>query len=76
MPFLNFFDFVALARAFGSQGFRVEAAHEPIPALNEALASPAPSLVDVPVDYRENFKLTERMGQLVCRYETSGGKGH
>lgn len=25
-----------------------------------------PSIVDVPVDYRENAKLTARLGQLVC----------
>jgi acetolactate synthase-1/2/3 large subunit len=59
-------DFIALARAFGGHGFRVEAADELIPALKEAFASSGPCLVDVPVDYRENLKLTERMGQLVC----------
>jgi acetolactate synthase-1/2/3 large subunit len=59
-------DFVALARAFGCQGVRVEAPDELIPALKEAFRSPVPCLVDVPVDYRENLKLTERMGQLVC----------
>lgn len=59
-------DFVALARAFGCRGFRVGAADELIPALKEALAAPGPSVIDVPVDYRENLRLTERMGQLVC----------
>ncbi len=59
-------DFVALARAFGCQGVRVEAPDELIPALKEAFRSPVPCLVDVPVDYRENLKLTERVGQLVC----------
>jgi acetolactate synthase I/II/III large subunit len=34
--------------------------------LTEALACPGPSIVDVPVDYRENPKLTERLGHLVC----------
>jgi acetolactate synthase-1/2/3 large subunit len=34
--------------------------------LAEALAQPGPSIVDVPVDYRENAKLTARLGQLVC----------
>ena len=28
--------------------------------------APGPSIVDVPVDYRENPKLTERLGHLVC----------
>ncbi len=59
-------DFVALARAFGCRGFRVEAAEELIQVLKEAVVSSVPCLVDVPVDYRENLRLTERMGQLVC----------
>jgi acetolactate synthase-1/2/3 large subunit len=59
-------DFVALARAFGCRGLRVEAADELVPALESAFAGRGPCLVDVPVDYRENLKLTERMGQLVC----------
>jgi len=59
-------DFVALARAFGCRGERVEAADELVPALEAALAGPGPCVVEVPVDYRENFRLTERLGQLVC----------
>ncbi len=59
-------DFVALARAFGCRGARVEGADELVPALESAFAGSGPCLVDVPVDYRENLKLTERMGQLVC----------
>jgi acetolactate synthase-1/2/3 large subunit len=59
-------DFVALAHAFGAKGFRVESARELRPALTEALAWPGPSIVDVPVDYTENPKLTARLGQLVC----------
>ncbi|HEU5324056.1 MAG TPA: thiamine pyrophosphate-dependent enzyme, partial [Methylomirabilota bacterium] len=59
-------DFVALARAFGARGLRVGAADELGPALAAALDGRGPCLVDVPVDYRENLKLTERLGQLVC----------
>jgi acetolactate synthase-1/2/3 large subunit len=59
-------DFVTLAQAFGAKGFRVDSARGLTPALVEALAWPGPSVVDVPVDYRENPKLTERLGQLVC----------
>jgi thiamine pyrophosphate-dependent acetolactate synthase large subunit-like protein len=36
------------------------------PALAAALAHPGPSIVDVPVDYGENARLTERLGHLVC----------
>jgi acetolactate synthase-1/2/3 large subunit len=59
-------DFVRLAEAFGCRGARVEAADALRPALEAAFAGRGPCLVDVPVDYRENLKLTERMGQLVC----------
>jgi acetolactate synthase I/II/III large subunit len=59
-------DFEVLARAFGAKGFRVESARGLAPVLAEALAWPGPSIVDVPVDYRENPKLTARLGQLVC----------
>ncbi len=59
-------DFVALAQAFGAKGYRVESARDLAPALRDALAWPGPTVVDVPVDYRENPKLTARLGQLVC----------
>jgi acetolactate synthase I/II/III large subunit len=59
-------DFVELARAFGARGYRVKSARQLAPMLAEALAQPGPSIVDVPVDYRENAKLTARLGQLVC----------
>jgi acetolactate synthase-1/2/3 large subunit len=59
-------DFVALAQAFGAKGYRVESARDLAPALRDALAWPGPTIVDVPVDYRENPKLTARLGQLVC----------
>ncbi|HWP77075.1 MAG TPA: acetolactate synthase large subunit [Methylomirabilota bacterium] len=59
-------DFVALARAFGATGFRVDSARDLRPVLTEALACAGPSIVDVSVDYRENPKLTERLGHLVC----------
>jgi acetolactate synthase-1/2/3 large subunit len=59
-------DFARLAEAFGATGIRVEAAGELAPALKRAFESPGPVMIEVPVDYRENLKLTERMGQIVC----------
>jgi len=59
-------DFVALARAFGCRGERVETADQLLPALETGFGGRGPCLVEVPVDYRENLKLAERMGQLVC----------
>ena len=34
--------------------------------LKEALAQPTLSIIDCPVDYSENLKLTEQLGNLVC----------
>ena len=59
-------DLVALAKSFGCRATRIETAGELVPALESAFTGRGPYLVDVPVDYRENLKLTERMGQLVC----------
>jgi acetolactate synthase-1/2/3 large subunit len=59
-------DFVQYARSFGAQGFRVERTAELPAILDEALASDTVSIIDCPVDYRENIKLTEQMGTLVC----------
>jgi len=50
-------DFVQLAAAFGCRGFRVESAPQLAPILKEALAHPAPAVIDCPVDYRENDRL-------------------
>jgi acetolactate synthase I/II/III large subunit len=59
-------DFVALAGAFGARGYRVGAARELRPALKDALDFSGPSVIDVPVDYSENTRLTANMGQIVC----------
>jgi len=58
-------DFVALAAAFGANGYRVDSARALGSVLAAALAHPGPSIVDVPVDY-ENAKLTAGLGQLIC----------
>ena len=52
-------DFVRLAEAFGCRGFRVEAAAQLPPILKEALTHPGPAIIDCPVDYRENDRLSE-----------------
>jgi len=59
-------DFVQYARSFGAQGYRVESTAELPAILDEALAADTVSIIDCPVDYRENIKLTEQMGTLVC----------
>jgi len=59
-------DFVALAGAFGATGYRVDSARALRPILADALALAGPSIIDVPVDYGENARLTARLGHLVC----------
>ena len=61
-------DWMKLADSFGCQGIEVKATNEFIPAMKKAFAETSkPSIVVVPVDYRENLKLTERLGELLCR---------
>ncbi len=59
-------DFVRYAESFGAAGFRVESAGELSAVLREALSHDGVSVIDCPVDYSENLKLTEKLGQLVC----------
>ena len=57
-------DFVDYARSFGIAGFRPTSAGDLLPTLRRALDVDGPSLVEVPIDYRENLRLTERLGAL------------
>ena len=57
-------DFVAYAQSFGARGYRVDSASDLLPALTEALAEDAVSVIACPVDYSENLKLTGSLGEL------------
>jgi acetolactate synthase-1/2/3 large subunit len=57
-------DFVDFARSFGIPGFRATTADDLYPTLMKALELPGPSVIDVPIDYAENVRLTERLGAL------------
>ncbi len=57
-------DFVAYAQSFGMAAFRPASAADLYPTLMRALDHPGPTLVEVPIDYRENLRLTERLGAL------------
>ena len=59
-------DFVKYAESFGAKGYRIERAADLMPTLKRAIADRAVSVIDCPVDYRENLKLTEKLGSLVC----------
>jgi acetolactate synthase-1/2/3 large subunit len=57
-------DFVAYAESFGIAGFRPTSADDLYPTLRKALDTNGPSVVEVPIDYRENLRLTEHLGAL------------
>ena len=57
-------DFVQFAESFGIPGFRPTSADDLYPTLKRALDLPGPSVIDVPIDYAENVRLTERLGAL------------
>ncbi|MCH7565450.1 MAG: acetolactate synthase large subunit [Gemmatimonadetes bacterium] len=59
-------DFVMFAESFGAKGYRVETADELVPTLKQAIADDTVVIIDCPVDYSENMKLTEKLGNLVC----------
>ena len=59
-------DFVKYAESFGAKGYRVETAEDLLPTLQQAFADNTVVIIDVPVDYSENMKLTEKLGSLVC----------
>ena len=59
-------DWIQLARAFGWNGYRVDHSRDLSGLLSRAFQEPGPSLVVVPIDYRENALLTERLGNIAC----------
>ena len=59
-------DFVKFAESFGAKGYTVQAADELVPTLKQAIADNTVVIIDCPVDYSENMKLTEKLGNLVC----------
>jgi acetolactate synthase-1/2/3 large subunit len=57
-------DFVALAQSFGAVGYRVEGPSELGPVLKAALSCGKPAVIDCPVDYSENLRLSEQLKML------------
>ncbi len=57
-------DWELLAKSFGWNGYFVENSKDLLPTLENAFNDGAPSLVVVPIDYRENALLTKRLGEL------------
>ena len=59
-------DFVKYAESFGAKGYRVEKAEQLEPILRTALNDGTVSVIDCPVDYSENLRLTEKLGKIIC----------
>ncbi len=59
-------DFIKYAESFGAKGYRIERVADLLPTLKKALADNTVSIIDCPVDYGENLKLTAKLGEMVC----------
>ena len=57
-------DWLGLAKAFGWHGEYVTSSRDLAAALDRAIGHKGPALVVVPIDYRENPKLTKRLGEI------------
>jgi len=57
-------DIVGYAESFGAKGYRINSADELLPTLTAALDDDGVSLICCPVDYSENLRLTDRLGEL------------
>jgi acetolactate synthase-1/2/3 large subunit len=57
-------DFVKLAESFGCWGKRVTHSNQIKSALEEAFNANKPAIITLDIDYRENLKLTEKLGKI------------
>jgi acetolactate synthase-1/2/3 large subunit len=62
-------DFVKLAESMGLKGYRISDSTEFLSILKDALAQPIPTVIDCPVDYRENLRFSQKSGNLACLTE-------
>lgn len=54
-------DFIALAKSYGINGYKVKQASELTEILQKAFSEAGPVIVECEVDYQENFRLSERL---------------
>ena len=59
-------NWLELASAFGWHGHKVINSRDLVSELTAAFKEDGPSLVVVPIDYRENMLLTKRLGDIAC----------
>lgn len=62
-------NFVDYAKSFGAEGIRINSAKELLPNLKKALKNPTVTVIDCPVDYSENDRLTELLGNVLSEIE-------
>lgn len=58
-------DFVKFAESMGAIGYRITKAEELLPTLQKAFKQTVPVIIDCPVDYGENMKLTHHLKKLM-----------
>ncbi|ERT61802.1 MULTISPECIES: acetolactate synthase large subunit [Megasphaera] len=58
-------DFVKFAESVGAIGYRITKTEDLLPTLKKAFAQTKPVIIDCPVDYGENMKLTAHLQQLM-----------
>ena len=59
-------NWLQLASAFGWHGHQVDNSQDLTSTLETAFNEQGPSLIALPIDYRENLTLTKRLGDIVC----------
>ena len=62
-------DFVAYAKSFGAEGIRIESAGQLLPTLQNALQKNTVTVIDCPVDYSENDRLTDLLGNVLSEID-------
>ena len=58
-------DFVKFAESMGAIGYRITKAEDLVPTLKKAFEQNVPVIIDCPVDYAENTKLTAHLKELM-----------
>jgi hypothetical protein len=61
---------------FGAKGYRINNAEELLPTLRAGLDDDGVSLICRPVDYSENLRLTDRLGEVDETLGACGGLAH
>ncbi len=59
-------NWLKLSESFGWHGHHVKNSKDLQSTLDKAFSEDGPSLIAIPIDYRENELLTERLGNIVC----------